>query len=101
MSPSPHARDGIRLALGEAQRTIRLPVVAQALAPAVVGVCAGVTAAMYAARWLEGFVRGVAPRDAATLGAVSALFLCVTVIAAYALARRASRIDPTVALRAE
>ena len=92
---------GIRLALGEAQRAIRLRVVGQALTPAVAGVVAGVIAASFAARWLESFVLGVAPRDAATLGVVSALFLCVTVLAAYAPARRASRIDPTVALRAE
>jgi hypothetical protein len=53
------------------------------------------------ARWLESFVVGVTPRDAATLSAVSVLFLCVTVVAAYAPARRASHIDPTVALRTE
>jgi ABC-type lipoprotein release transport system permease subunit len=92
---------GIRLALGEAQGAIRRRVVGQALAPAVVGVGAGVIAALLAARWLESFVLGVAPRDAVTLGAVSALFLGVAVLAAYAPARRASRIDPTVALRAE
>jgi putative ABC transport system permease protein len=92
---------GIRLALGEAQRTIRVRVVGQALAPAVVGVGLGVVAALFAARWLESFVLGVAPRDAVTLGAVSALFLGVAVLAAYAPARWASRIDPTVALRAE
>jgi ABC-type antimicrobial peptide transport system permease subunit len=92
---------GIRLALGEAQHAIRLHIVGQALAPAVVGVATGIVAAIYAARWLESFVLGVVPRDTTTLGAVSALFLCVTVVAAYAPARRASRIDPTVALRTE
>jgi putative ABC transport system permease protein len=92
---------GIRLALGEAQRAIRLRIVGQALAPAALGVGVGVVAAIFAARWLESFVLGVGPRDTATLGAVSALFLSVSVFAAYAPARRASRIDPTVALRAE
>jgi predicted permease len=92
---------GIRLALGEAQRAVRRRVVAQALTPAVIGVCAGAIAAMFAARWLESFVLGVPPRDAATLGVVAALFLTVAASAAYGPARRASRIDPTVALRAE
>lgn len=92
---------GIRLALGEAQRAIRARVVGQALAPALIGVAAGVAAAMYAARWLEGFVLGVGARDLPTLGAVAVLFLAVTAFAAYVPARRASRIDPTVALRAE
>jgi putative ABC transport system permease protein len=92
---------GIRLALGEAQRAIRLRVVAQALTPAVLGIAAGVSAAVYAARWLETFVLGVGPRDAPTLAIVSVLFLMVTVLAAYVPAWRASRIDPTVALRAD
>jgi putative ABC transport system permease protein len=92
---------GIRLALGEAQRAIRLGVVGQAVAPALLGVSVGGAAAILAARWLESFVLGIGPRDGTTLGAVSALFLCVTVLAAYSPARRASRIDPTVALRAE
>jgi ABC-type lipoprotein release transport system permease subunit len=69
--------------------------------PATLGVCAGAAAAMFAARWLESFVLGVAPRDVTTLGAVAALFLCVAAVAAYVPARRASRIDPTVALRTE
>jgi predicted permease len=92
---------GIRLALGETQRAVRLRVVRQALAPAALGVLAGATLAGVAARWLERFLLGVPPRDLATLGAVSALFLVVTVAAAYAPALRASRIDPTMALRAE
>ncbi len=90
---------GIRLALGEAQRAIRLRVVAQALAPAVLGVLSGIVAVMYAARWLESFVLGLGPRDLPTLAVVSALFLMVAILAAYVPARRASRIDPTVALR--
>lgn len=92
---------GIRLALGEAQRAVRLRMVAQALAPAALGVVAGSALAGMAARWLERFVLGVPPRDMATLGAVAALFLIVATVAAYAPARRASRIDPTMALRAE
>jgi putative ABC transport system permease protein len=92
---------GIRLALGEAQRAIRVRIVGQALVPAALGVGAGVAAAIVTARWLDSFVLGVPPRDAATLGVVSALFLGVTVLAAYVPARRASRIDPTVALRVE
>jgi predicted lysophospholipase L1 biosynthesis ABC-type transport system permease subunit len=92
---------GIRLALGEAQRAVRRRVVAQALAPAALGVLAGVGLAGVAARWLERFVFGVPARDGATLCAVSALFLTVAAVAAYAPARRASRIDPTMALRAE
>jgi putative ABC transport system permease protein len=92
---------GIRLALGEARRAVQLRVVSQALGPAVVGVGAGVVAAIYAARWLERFVLGVGPRDVPTLAAVSVLFLAVTGLAAFVPARRASRIDPTVALRVE
>jgi ABC-type lipoprotein release transport system permease subunit len=46
-------------------------------------------------------VLGVGARDAATLAAVASPFLVVTALAAYAPARRASNVDPTIALRTE
>jgi predicted permease len=92
---------GIRLALGEAERALRRRVVGGALAPVALGTAAGLAAALAAARWLERFALGVGARDATTLGAVAALFLAVTAIAAYVPARRASRVDPTTALRAD
>jgi ABC-type antimicrobial peptide transport system permease subunit len=92
---------GIRLALGEAQRALRRRVVVGALVPVTLGTAGGLVAALAAARWLERFALGVGARDATTLGAVAALFLAVTAVAAYVPARRASRVDPTTALRAE
>jgi len=92
---------GIRIALGEAARAIQLRVVRQALLPATLGIAVGTVSSVGAARWLDGFVLGVAPRDATTLGAVAIVFLVVTLLAAYAPARGASRLDPVKALRAD
>jgi putative ABC transport system permease protein len=92
---------GIRIALGEAGRAIQFAIVRQALRPTMVGVAAGMALALFIARWLEGFVLGISPRDTLTLVSVACLFLVVGVLAAYAPARRASRIDPVLALRGE
>ncbi|MFL5580619.1 MAG: ADOP family duplicated permease, partial [Gemmatimonadaceae bacterium] len=92
---------GIRLALGETQRALRRRVVALALAPAAAGTAVGVAITLLAARWLERFTLGVAAGDGATLATVAALFLAATALAAYGPARRASRVDPVTALRAD
>jgi hypothetical protein len=92
---------GIRIALGEAAHAIQMRVIAQALLPASAGVIVGGLGASFAARWLASFVLGVAPHDVATLGAVAVVFMAVTTLAAYAPARRASRMDPVKALRAD
>jgi predicted permease len=92
---------GIRLALGEARTRLRRRVVREALVPGSLGTVAGIAAALVAGRWLESFLLGVGARDPATFAAVASLFLLVTALAAYAPARRASNLDPTIALRTE
>jgi predicted permease len=92
---------GIRLALGEAPVALRRRVVGWALAPVTLGMLAGLAAALGASRWIERFAIGIGARDAATLTVVATLFLVVAAVAAYLPARRASRVDPTTALRAE
>jgi ABC-type lipoprotein release transport system permease subunit len=64
-------------------------------------VAAGLLGALYLSRFLETLLFGVQPRDPATFAAVAALFLIVAAIACYLPARRATRVDPVVALRAE
>jgi predicted permease len=92
---------GIRLALGEEERAILLRVVRRALLPATGGVAIGILVSLAAGGLLESFVLGVTARDAPTLFGVATLFVLVAITAAYVPARRASRIDPTSALRAE
>ena len=67
----------------------------------IAGVASGSILALILARWFESFVLGISPRDALTLTSVAFLFIVVGVLAAYAPARRASRIDPVLALRGE
>jgi putative ABC transport system permease protein len=52
-------------------------------------------------RFLGSFLYGVSPTDPATLAAVAALLVVVTIVASYVPARRAARIDPMLALRSE
>jgi putative ABC transport system permease protein len=61
----------------------------------------GIAGALYLSRFLEALLFGVEPRDPATLAGVAVLFVAVAALAAYVPARRATRVDPAIALRAE
>jgi putative ABC transport system permease protein len=99
---SQRTRDiGIRLALGAEQRSIVRLVLAQALRPTLAGLAAGVVATLGLSRLLAGLVYGVRPADPLTFGAVAALLLGAACIAAWLPARRATQVDPVVALRTE
>ena len=93
---------GIRMALGEGATHVRLSVLSGALRLGLVGVTAGVALAFFSARYLQSFVAGsVQPRDPLTLTGTALLLLLVTAAAAWLPARRASRVDPLTAIRAE
>jgi len=92
---------GVRLALGADRREILGMVLRQGLALTVVGVAIGLVAALAGARALAGFLYGVAPNDPFTLGAVALGLMLVAMIACALPARRATRVDPLTALRAE
>ena len=66
-----------------------------------VGIVIGAVLAMFTSRWLTAFLVGVRARDPLTLGAAALVITAVTAVAAYVPARRASRIDPLVALRSD
>ncbi|HEX6739869.1 MAG TPA: hypothetical protein VF310_16445, partial [Vicinamibacteria bacterium] len=65
------------------------------------GTVAGLALALAGSRLVTGLLYGVAPTDAATLGAVTVVFLAVALLACYLPARRATRVDPLTALRHE
>jgi putative ABC transport system permease protein len=92
---------GIRVALGAAPRQVLLPAVAEGLAVALAGVGCGLLAAVVAGRALTSFVFGIGTADPLTLGGVSLLLLCVATTASYLPARRALKVDPVIALRAD
>jgi ABC-type antimicrobial peptide transport system permease subunit len=92
---------GIRLALGATPGRVRARVLARTLRLAGVGLSAGLVAAWGLARVLRGLLFGVTAADPAAFGAALGALASVAVLAGYLPARRASRLDPSDALRAE
>jgi putative ABC transport system permease protein len=92
---------GVRLALGAEGRQVLGLFVRQGLVTAAVGTIVGLAGAATMTRVLEKLLFVVKPSDPATLGGVALLLLVVAGVACYIPARRAARIDPLAALRAE
>ena len=92
---------GIRMALGAAAADIRGMVVRKGMALAVGGSAFGLLGALLATRFLAGLLFGVSPGDPLTLGFVTLMLLIVAGVASYLPARRATRIDPAIALRVD
>ena len=91
----------VRLALGAQQRELRRMVLREALVLGSIGLALGLGGALLLSRTLESLLFSVSPSDPATLAAVALLLLATTLLAGYLPARRATRIDPVVALRAD
>jgi len=92
---------GIRAALGAQRRDVLRMVIKQGLVLIVVGLVAGVVVAYGATRFLQSLLFGVRATDPWTFAAVCGLLVIVGVLACYIPARRATRVDPMVALRYE
>ena len=92
---------GIRMALGAQRTSVVGMVLRQVLALAAVGLLVGVPAAFGMAKLVASLLYGTKPYDALPLGGTVAILLAAAILAGYAPARRASRIDPMVALRHE
>jgi predicted permease len=92
---------GIRLALGAEARTVRREVLVHALLLVGIAVVGGVVLAVTGARFASSVLVGVQPTDAASLAGAGVVLALVAIAACYAPARRASRVDPLVALRQE
>src|SRR5262249_7779726 len=92
---------GIRLALGAAPSAVRRLVVGEGMRLALVGLVAGVALALVGTRALRSQLYGIRSSDPATYLTLSAVLLVVAVLATYLPARRATRVDPAITLRAE
>ena len=92
---------GIRMALGAQERTVIGLIVRHAMILAAGGVTVGVTAAWFLSKLLATFLFATDPRDPGTFAAVSLTLGLVAMLASYLPARRATKIDPVVALRSE
>jgi ABC-type antimicrobial peptide transport system permease subunit len=95
------AEIGIRMALGAQRRDILTLVLRQTLILIALGIGLGVASAAAVTRYLDALLFGITPLDPPTFVAVSLLLVAVGTLAAYLPARRATRVDPMVALRAE
>jgi putative ABC transport system permease protein len=92
---------GIRMALGATRKTIVRDVLEHGLLLTGIGLAIGIAGALASARLIQSILFGVHPTDVATFLSVSIVLGAVALIASYLPARRASRVDPMVALRYE
>jgi predicted permease len=92
---------GIRMALGAPRRDVFRLVVGQGLRLAGIGITIGIVGAFGLARLMSSLLYGISTSDFETFAGVSILLGLVAVLACYVPARRAMRVDPTVALRYE
>jgi len=92
---------GIRMALGASAGHVQFRVVRETVGLALTGTLVGLIGSAGAARLLESLLFGVKPEDAVTFLAMTLVLTSVAALAGYLPARRASRIDPMLALRSE
>jgi putative ABC transport system permease protein len=92
---------GVRIALGATSSRILGGVLSEGLLVTLVGLAIGLAGALGATRLVAGLLYEVRPGDPITFIAVTAIFLVVATLACYIPARRATRVDPVIALSAE
>jgi ABC-type antimicrobial peptide transport system permease subunit len=90
---------GVRMALGAQRATVLKLVLKQGAVVVAIGVVSGVAGAAALTRYLEGTLYGVTALDLTTFALVAVAFATVAMLAAYLPARRATAINPLVALR--
>ncbi|PYV87464.1 MAG: permease [Acidobacteria bacterium] len=90
---------GIRIALGATRKKIQLDIIQGTLRLALLGIAVGTVASLAVARWIASLLFGTEATDPATFAGMVLLLACIALVAGYIPARRASRIDPMMALR--
>ena len=92
---------GVRLAIGASPSGVVWLFVREGMVLTAVGLTAGLVGALAAARWIQTLLFGVVPADPTTFAGVGCVLTVAAVLPIYVSARRAARVDPTAALRAD
>ena len=92
---------GVRMALGAQTGDVRRMFLCQGLSLTAAGIVLGIGVAFALTRVMSAFLFGVGPLDPTTYAVVSGVLAAVALLATYLPARRASRVEPIVALRAD
>jgi putative ABC transport system permease protein len=92
---------GVRMALGARPGQVLTSVLGEGVVLTGIGLCLGICGALAMTRFLTAYLFGIAPADPVTFVAVAAFLAAVALAASAIPARRATRVDPTVALRVE
>ena len=92
---------GIRMAMGARRSDVLRLVLTQSILPAATGVFLGLSVALALTRLMASLLFGLTATDPATFAAVALLLILVALAATYMPARRATQVDPLVALRYE
>ncbi len=92
---------GIRMALGARRGDLLIMMMRESLTPVLIGIVVGIGGAMALIRLVEGLLYGVAARDPRTIAVAALTMLSVAALAAAVPARRASKVQPLIALRYE
>jgi len=92
---------GVRIALGATKGTVLKMVLGQALVTAMIGIVVGLVGSFLLTRTMRSLLFEVSPTDPVIVGSVVLLLIVIAMLASYIPARRATRVDPMVALRSE
>lgn len=92
---------GVRVALGAAPKQVAAMIMREGLGLTILGVVTGLTGAYFLTRFMESVIFGIKAFDITTFATVSLLLAATALLASYIPARRASRVNPSEALRAE
>jgi len=92
---------GVRMALGARAGAVQTMVLRDGLRLGALGAAGGLVGALALSRVLQGLLHDVSPTDPATFAGVGLFLLAVAALASYVPARRATRVDPVIALRSE